>query len=260
MMEFSGLLSESVLLDLIDLANESIQPILEMQQKMHNSDIEKNLKDDRDDELRKQLGLSTSIDAPAAEPEGAEFETKANQMYDEAIAFVDSRLGDVTLRLFGARPEEDESLTEDSAVGIHSEDKDGALFRKVIRGRRETIIKEEIERLLAEFEPSNSELSTEYHGLLQSNKSVLEELASTIHSKLLRKAMTDASIQYKSRADGRGTSATIGSNTIRPLSMEVPALPDAVHGSALFTRGESSTYENQVGTNLCCRKKIRICL
>ena len=249
MMEFSGLLSESALLDLIALANESIQPILEIQEKMRNSKIEANQKEDQDDELRKQLGLAieideskSSIDALVAESE-SDLETKANQIYDEAFAFIYSRLHDATLRLFGAHPgaadEKTKSLTENGTISIHSEDKDGTLFRKVVRGRRETIIRNEIERLLAEFEPSSSELSTEYHALLEANKSVIEELASTIHSKLLRKAMTHSSIQHKSRADGRGTGETSGSNTIRPLSMDVPALPDAVHGSALFTRGET---------------------
>ena len=254
MMEFSGLLSESMLLDLIGLAHECIQPIIKTQEnmlKLSNSEKhEANQKFQDDNVLRNQLGLpiekeeSKSTIATFSEPiEESEIENKANQIYDEAIEFVDSRLRDASLRLFGVRQREDDEQkqcpTETENASIHSEDRDGALLGKFVRGRRESLVKEEIGRVLTQFEPSDLQLSKDYHKLLHHNKSIIQTLGETIHSKILREAMKDSSIKYKCRADGRGSDSTSGSNTIRPLSIDVPALPDAVHGSALFTRGET---------------------
>jgi polyribonucleotide nucleotidyltransferase len=254
MMEFSGLLPESMLLDLIGLAHECIQPIIKTQENMLNlSNSEKdeaNQKFQDDNELRNELGLaiekeeSNSTIVTFSEPiEESEFENKADQIYDEAIEFVVSRLRDASLRLFGVHPgdevEQTNRSTKTENIAIHSEDVDGALLGKFVRGRRESLVNEEIRRVLAQFEPSNSQLSKDYHKLLHHNKSIIQTLGDTIHSQILREAMKDSSIKYKCRADGRGSDATSGSCTIRPLSIDVPALPDAVHGSALFTRGET---------------------
>ncbi|OEU09504.1 hypothetical protein FRACYDRAFT_194953 [Fragilariopsis cylindrus CCMP1102] len=171
MMEFSGMLSESQILELIQFAHECIQPVIKTQEanSKRMSIINKEQQNNQhshhqsDIELRKQLGLDTIevvVDSAATIPNNKQ--------------------------------------TKENNVKIHSEATDGMLLGKVLRGRREHLVKEEI------------------------------------------KPMKDASIQYKSRADGRGSdSTTNGCDTIRPISMDVPLFSDIVHGSALFTRGET---------------------
>ncbi len=251
MMEFSGMVSETMLLDLIGLAHESLHPILESQEKIRNSIDELSKKGQQDDELRQQLGLAIKSDDSTASTEPSsdsiednEFEIKAKEIYQEASDFINSRLRHATLRLFGAQLKNDtqkiNEVTKNGTVAIHSEEKDGKLLGKVVRGRREALVNEAIKDILTEFKPSDSELCTAYQKMLQHDKSILKTLGDTIHSKILRDAIAESSIVYKSRADGRGSDEIMnGSSTIRPLSIEVPALPNAVHGSALFTRGET---------------------
>ena len=229
MMEFSGMISEAMLLDLIGLAHESLQPIIKAQENVLHSIGEASKKYQQDHELREQLGLTIESDESKASTDPLsefikddEFEIKAKKIYQEASDFIDSRLRNVTLRLFGVEQLDDvekiNRTTENGTVTIHSEGTDGALLGKVVRGRREALVNEEIKRVLADFEPSDSELSKDYQNLLQHDKSIIETLGGTIHSKILRAAMKDSSIVYKSRADGRGNSTASGSNTIRPLS------------------------------------------
>lgn len=261
MMEFSGMLSESQILELIQFAHECIQPVIKTQEanSKRMSIIKKEKQKNQhshhqsDIELRKQLGLDTIevVDSAATIPNNKQtkehnVQNNANQVYDEAIEFVSSRLSNVLLRLFGAQLDDDEkdddvkSNSSDVKVKIHSEATDGMLLGKVLRGRREHLVKEEIKRILLHFRPSDPKLSKDYHNLLNQDKSIINILGDTIHSQMLREAMKDASIQYKSRADGRGSdSTTNGCDTIRPISMDVPLFSDIVHGSALFTRGET---------------------
>lgn len=249
MMEFSGILSESRLLELIRLAHDSIQPVLKAQKRMLKNQKKPQQYQD-DNELRKQLGIAIEEDFSNSttqlspeQTEQREYRKKANEVYKEAAEFVNFHLRDVVLRLFGARIEENSEHVDRSIehrkIAIHSEEKDGSLLGKIVRGRRETIVKHEIKRVLERFEPSDSQLAEEYRTLLEQKKSILSTLGDTIHSQMLREAMKDVSIMYKCRADGRGGNFSSGTDTIRPLSMDVPALPDVVHGSAIFTRGET---------------------
>ncbi|MGK3734478.1 MAG: polyribonucleotide nucleotidyltransferase [Bacillariaceae sp.] len=262
MMEFSGMLSEPQILDLIQFAHECIQPVIKTQEEHSKrmSTIKKEQQKNQhhnhqsDIELRKQLGLDTIIEVatvPAAivpnnkQTEENESQNNANHVYDEAIKFVTSRLSNVLLRLFGAQLDGDddgdtEEKFKDRKIKIHSEATDGMLLGKSLRGRREYLVKEEIKRILLHFKPSDPKISKDYHRLLDQDKSIINILGDTIHSQMLREAMKDASIKYKSRADGRGSDLTTnGCDTIRPISMDVPLFSDIVHGSALFTRGET---------------------
>jgi len=247
MMEFSGILSESRLLHLIRLAHESIQPVLDMQERITKFQESENCQDDN--ELRKQLGIAIETDdsnlttpGSSQQAEESECQMKANRIYDEANQFVNRNLRDAVMRLFGAKLEDAEEVhypVEGAEVKIHSEENDGPLLGKTIRGRKENIIKFEIKRLLRRFEPSDSQLAKEYRTLMEQDVSLNTKLGDAFHSQMLREAMVDASITQSSRADGRGGNNAAGSHTIRPLSMDVPALPDVVHGSAIFTRGET---------------------
>eukprot|EP00536_Pseudo-nitzschia_multiseries_P003342 jgi/Psemu1/252552/estExt_Genewise1Plus.C_510053 len=164
MIEFNGILPESRLVQLIRFAHDSIQPVLDMQERISRRQESEIYQDDN--ELRKELGLPLETD-------------------------------DLELAESISSPEVDHS-TKHREIKIHSEEKDGPLLGKVIRGRKENIVKSEI-----------------------------------------KQAMADASIAKNCRSDGRGGEFSAGSDTIRPLSMKVPALPDVVHGSAIFTRGET---------------------
>ena len=97
------------------------------------------------------------------------------------------------------------------------------------------MVHEEVQQLLSDFVSSDPQLQ-DVLGESDSTKSVLSD---AIHSQLLKKAMHKAAVECGCRADGRGSVSGHGHNTIRPLSIEVPALPEVVHGSALFTRGET---------------------
>mmetsp|Transcript_9564 Transcript_9564/g.10989 ORF Transcript_9564/g.10989 Transcript_9564/m.10989 type:complete len:1011 (-) Transcript_9564:405-3437(-) len=260
MMEFSGMLPESQIFDLIRFAHECIQPVIQIQEEkcklMNTVKIERKKSQQHyfqsDTELRKQLGLDTQVVADVSSVKATtttttapnnqmgenEIYNKANQIYDEAIELVKYRLTNTSLRLFGVQPDDDNlknssdiyTKKEDRKITIHSEATDGMLLGKAVRGRRENLVNEEIKRILRK----------EYHSMLHHDKSIINILGDTIHSQMLREAMKDASIKYKSRADGRGSkNSTNGCDTIRPLSMDVPVFSDRVHGSALFTRGET---------------------
>jgi len=254
MMEFSGILPESRVLDLVWLAHECIQPIIKTQENILNlSDSEEDETKQSLDEnfLRKQLGLEAreveskpTSDCTSSEiAKENEFQTVANQIYDEAFGYVNCHLRDATLRLFGVqsenRVEKNTNIMEKMDIALHCDETDGALLGKVFRGRRETIVYEEIKRVLMQFDPSSSQLSEYYRELLHRDKSFIKVLGDAIRSQLFRQAMADSLTKYNCRADGRGSASNNGSCTIRPLSITVPALPDTVHGSALFTRGET---------------------
>jgi len=166
--------------------------------------------------------------------------SKAGTIFDEAYEVVREKLWDVALRLFGVESKDASLDVELSVVTIYSEEEHGPLLGKVIRGRREKLVHEEIEHLLVAFEPSDENLSREYRDLLRRDNTIVSALADSIQSRLFKEAMQEAAIKYNCRADGRGRLASSGGcETIRPISVQVPALTDVVHGSALFTRGET---------------------
>jgi polyribonucleotide nucleotidyltransferase len=105
-----------------------------------------------------------------------------------------------------------------------------------MRGRREGMILREISSLVKEFlnQPELVELE-DWHDKDMDVDWLQKKVANT----LLRRALMLSSTQYGTRADSRGESLEQGWNTVRPLRVQVPALPMAVHGSALFARGDT---------------------
>lgn len=250
MMEFSGMLTEPQLVELIQVAHDCIQPLLDIQQATEDSADVGDDQESVDAALRAELGLDSVVLGPDekvgssfCDSEGGDQAlSMADQIYDEARGHVKSELKDVALRLFGVQPEracDPSARTVGTNAAIHSEDALGPLLRKGVRGRREHLVREEIKRLLVRFRPADLDLSDKYQALLKQDPSIVNVLADVIHSGMLRDAMQESAIKYRCRADGRGGRQGDGCTTIRPLSIEVPALPDVVHGSALFTRGET---------------------
>jgi polyribonucleotide nucleotidyltransferase len=235
MMEFAGKLSESHLTDLITKAHDSIQTRLRIQQSTLSGLASSPLNDDSDDMLKQALGLSSSPanmkrdDSIAKESE--EIKTTIDDIFNDAYQYCEKHAGEAALRLFGVASSIERS--EATTVSIYSEEQNGPLLGKALRGRREHLVHEEIHRLLREFIPSNKEIATVFQSLTKDDSSILTILADAIGSRILKKAMQEAAIKYGCRADGRAN------KKIRPVTAEVPALPDIVHGSALFTRGET---------------------
>ncbi|KAL3909157.1 MAG: hypothetical protein SGILL_008199 [Bacillariaceae sp.] len=242
MMEFAGQLVESKVMELIEMAHTCIQPRIEMQLKA-NAGVDKKAATENDEEIRESLGLGKIANEETRSDSSFKIfkigsqdllRLRAIPIYDEAYKFCKQKLGDVPLRLFGvptkATPA---SSTRNSGISIHSEEVNGPLPGKAARGRREHLVHEEIRRILQDFLPSGQEFLELYQAMLVDDDSVRSALSDSIGSRLLKEAMQQAAVKYGCRADGRNT------NTIRPLAMDVPALPDVVHGSAVFTRGET---------------------
>ena len=239
MMEFGGSLSEAQIVDLIALAHGCIQPLLDTQMKTIKLS-KKQFADDKDDStLRAELGFlrdSTTLKDDDNELDQNDNQIKAKQILEQATKYCKDYLESASLRLFGVADNSIEAITESQAAKIHSES-DKSLLSKHVRGRREQLFRAEIEKLLHSFQP-DSALLEDYAHILHQGHGVIGDLADAIHSEMLREAMKEAAKRYNSRADGRGKSGD-GCYSIRPLSMEVPALPDTVHGSSLFSRGET---------------------
>jgi polyribonucleotide nucleotidyltransferase len=246
MMEFSGMLPEAKLVDFIALAHRCIQPLLDTREKTALL-AKKDHGDDMDDEaLRVALGLPSNAEITTSGDNSEESELnekKAMQIFDQAKELCSERLSEASLRVFGVTAgassvDNNSGATMPRNPKIHSKDSH-PLLTKSLRGRREHLFRQEIRKILQEFQPDDSTLTAEdYAVILQQGDAILNDMADTIHSELLKEAMKEAAIRHGSRADGRGGPGD-GCLTIRPLSMEVPALPDVVHGSSIFTRGET---------------------
>jgi polyribonucleotide nucleotidyltransferase len=249
MMEFSGRIPKAQLVELIQLSQGCIQPLLDAQKEMKKN--EENAmaalnRDNDDDALRISLGLlpkkeTISLDSLGTEEQDGTCEEEARLILQQAIDFCREHLQDAALRLFGFNANEKPSEPSKSRhIVIHDTSKQKLLLSKSTRGRREHLVRLEIERLLLEeFGPVSKLIPIDnFRSRLQDESTLLGSLSDVVHNKLLRSTLYEAAHSFGCRADGRG-SGDNGSTTIRPLSMTVPALPDAVHGSALFTRGET---------------------
>lgn len=248
MMEFSGMLSESQLSSLVQIAHLRVREILE---KMSDSasqiasqhpDLDNHADDDA--KLRSELGFSSAdVDTDETKKEdGHRSEAKSGELFHSALMFCKENLKDASLRLFGvddpSSMQSANTLKKNESAHIHS-DKGRQLLTKSIRGRREKLFRDEIKRLLKQkFEPA-ADVQEEYAILLEKHDGLFSELVDSIHKILLSEAMGESSVLYKDRADLRGNPTGQGCYAIRPISTETPALPGVVHGSSLFTRGET---------------------
>ena len=245
MMEFSGMLEESQFFNLITEAHNSIQPLLDTQEKIIQRMNEAKAKEqDIDDEaVRSELGLP-SLEAPdgsesTLQSKQAEGNQKAaERIFQEALQFCSEQLSESSLKLFGYsgdKEKKSKSIPGDDRPQIHSNDKQKPLLSKTMRGRREHLFRVAVQSVLDEFLRHNKEFAS----CLENDPSLMNALADAIHSILLQEGLNSAAINHRSRADKRAQGTPFGCHTIRPISLEVPALPDVVHGSALFSRGDT---------------------
>ena len=234
-------ISEDVVADLLRISHASIQNLIDEQ--MADNEAVGDGPTPSDSDLITELGLKipAGISSPAELGADREFqELAAQSIIEEAFHFVSHKLRDSALRLFGKSFNsggKQESINSTTGVVIH----DGPpLLPKAIRGRREHLVRQEIWRLLKEeFVPEAAVLRSAYQNAILGDTSVLDILVSSVHERLLKKAMHDGAVKQGARGDGRAGPNHQGLLTIRPIETTVPMLPDVVHGSSLFSRGET---------------------
>jgi polyribonucleotide nucleotidyltransferase len=245
-------LPEEAWADLLHIAHATIQPLLDtveelqqLQLKSSNSppsqsgveSITSNTSVEEEEIwLRESLGLPP---APPGESntstrQGLDARTRQRRLH-QAVQFCEEQLGDAIQRLFGYTNEVPSTLPEQRKVNVAYIHQGQNLLSKTMRGRREQLILREISSLVKDF-LNQPELELEdWHEKSRHVDWLHQKVANT----LLRRALMLASTQYGTRADSRGPSAGQGWKTVRPLRVQVPALPIAVHGSALFARGDT---------------------
>lgn len=245
MMEFSGMLQESRLMNLIDLAHTRIQVLLDKQEKVITAMEKVEIENIDDEALRRELGLPPGVESSALTPDDStsnqnhENQQAVELIFQEAVSFCSERLLTSSLKLFGFSGEhaaaEQDTVTDDAKPQIHSNTDDNPLLTKSLRGRREHLFREAVFSVLNDFiAHSKQDIS-----FLENDTSLMHDLADAIHSLLLHEGLNTAAIEYKCRADKRANATLLGCKTIRPISLTVPALPDIVHGSSLFSRGDT---------------------
>lgn len=97
------------------------------------------------------------------------------------------------------------------------------------------MIQNEVTRLLIdEFEPQNPDVAASYRAALSagSNSVFINTVRDHIHERLMQYGFGDAALKGF-RSDGRSP------NAVRPVSAAAPIFPDCVHGSSIFSRGET---------------------
>jgi polyribonucleotide nucleotidyltransferase len=189
---------------------------------------------------------SPAVDQITAE----ERQQRRQEQLREAVKYCRERLGATPVhRLFGVRditidtPSSTRKDNTTDPVFLHKDPEE--ILSKSHRGHRETIMQQEIVRLVNAYLVSSGFVSTSADEDGNVNSTLLDETdRKWLHQKviylLLRHALWETSSLYGTRADGRrGIHIGQGWKTVRPVRLTVPALPDAVHGSALFARGDT---------------------
>ncbi|GKY97292.1 hypothetical protein MPSEU_000687600 [Mayamaea pseudoterrestris] len=105
----------------------------------------------------------------------------------------------------------------------------GNLLSKSFRGARETVMQNEVKRLVNDIADELGYTLTPF------DRSWLYD---EVIKKLFEGALWASVSDYGARADQRGKPGA-GWKTIRPIQSQPAALPDTVHGSALFARGQT---------------------
>ncbi|KAL9180681.1 LOW QUALITY PROTEIN: hypothetical protein ACHAXT_011134 [Thalassiosira profunda] len=232
-------IAEGSVVSTLRLAHEAILPIIEKQEDLRETytqevELMAQEKDEglmTDEEVAQLLGLD-SFGAASTVSEGPFADVDGMAIVDEANAFVWSRLEDVAMKLFGCSGGQSKSLASYDSARIH----EGSLLSKKVRGRRENVLQAEISRLLREeFMPNDERLAGVYRAAIREGEGseCLVKLSHHVHECTMKRAMAECAAR-KRRADGRP-----GLNVVRPISATAPIFPDSVHGSALFSRGET---------------------
>jgi polyribonucleotide nucleotidyltransferase len=183
---------------------------------------------------------------------------------NDVVTYCNTYIGPVLDRFFGYDGKNNNNstnrITLDSnniatsptnhSVQVHS---GSDLWTKQQRGIREQIVTNEIYHLLDEYSMLEEKRSHDDRGddplivnndtnaINKNNGSILKNksIREIVRDYLFRTGLYRATSQYGTRSDGRGNPRQDGWCTIRPIQLQVPALPDNVHGSSLFARGDT---------------------
>eukprot|EP00978_Attheya_sp_CCMP212_P016364 scaffold42800_cov52-Attheya_sp.AAC.5 len=240
-------ISEVVVADMIRLAQSAIQPLIEAQRHLSPKTEEFD-----DYALAMDLGIPfvriEETNVHSATSDRSKQDILYRQVIEEAYEFIHEKLGPVALRLFGvddASTPNIKSYEKYAPASIHEEaSKTSPLVSKRMRGRREHLVRNEIRRLLREdFKTKDEESQLLTEDVLDSS---LNAMTDVIHGRLLRWALAKCTTTYRCRGDGRrenirnpSDEPSDGALVIRPIYLTTPIFPDVVHGSAMFSRGET---------------------
>lgn len=231
---------EAFLIKLLRVAHAALEPIFEVQTELVDAvDVAEEEQDEA--ELRQALGLPPleEDESHNKDADANKHDKDASRLFDEAYEYCQSQLKESSLRLFGYNRSGAEMDGDNTTEEVTIHPLDQPLLSKSIRGQREHLVFTEIERLLKDsFSPTQSE--AEYKTLVEEDSECISILARAIHNRLLKSALVETSTQHHTRGDERGgTGKSNPCRVVRPISIAVPALPDSVHGSAIFARGDT---------------------
>ena len=273
MMEWSSIhdsLPEDQWSGLLEVASAAVQPIIDTideLQMLQNDKHERSQLVDKPDgfvseedttalnaQIRASLGLPPldEIDTffmdedELSKDNGILNVVNRKELLPAAITYCREQMGETPLRsLFGVRSGGIPTRKDVSLQPVVAHRNPEEILSKRHRGRRETIMNQEIKRLVDEYLTdkagyifsSDDDTDDESIELPRFERKWLQQKVAYI---LLKHGLWETSFRFGTRSDGRrNIHVGQGWKTVRPLQMIVPALPDSVHGSAIFARGDT---------------------
>ena len=214
--------------------------------------------------LRLSLGLTNETDSSVKTNENDDaalaLETQQKEREEiirECLTVCEERLELPLYRLFGWTGDE-MPIRDLEAPPVLSQafpmdqNKEAELLHKNARGLRESIMQAVVESIVKDFISNESKRQGEDEEEIDE---ACKSVAGEVYHKLMQKFLWKAATRYGCRSDGRvprnqgfGIDSA-GWNTIRPIKVTVPALPDTVHGSAHFSRGETGVLVSHRSCN-----------
>ena len=255
---------------LLELASAAIQPIIDTIDELQLLQIEKHDQIDIVDkpdgfvsdedstaltaQIRASLGLpplddneTDSINEDTPDENNEEVaEVNQNELFLAATSFCREQMGTSPIHsLFGVRSSDTPPRKDVSLHPVVTHQNPDEILTKRHRGRRETIMNQEIYRLVDEYLIEKAgykfvgESETDDQRVILPD-SVRRWLQQKVAHVLLKHGLWETSYRFGTRSDGRRNKHLgQGWKTVRPVHMIVPALPDSVHGSAIFARGDT---------------------
>jgi polyribonucleotide nucleotidyltransferase len=257
---FSGAMPEDDLQKILEFAQASIQPYLETIEELQKLAPATTIDFDSEKiKLRSALGLPNLANKEAT-PTSSDSETEGDsdastagetaknyktrqELLDDVVPYCSLKLSPAIHKLFGYINHR--TSREEAVEPVFTHDDTKELLSKTSRGMKEQVIHEEIRRLvdeychdmLIEFASDGGKENTNANQMTERDRNWIYKEA--IY-RLIKQGLWETSIKYGTRADGRkGTKLGQAWKTIRPLTVKLPALPDCVHGSAAFARGDT---------------------
>lgn len=261
MLEYTAItapMPEDDLIRILGFAHQSIQPYLTTIEQLQEMSplVTVDFESERAS-IRKQLGLAS---LPAADKTDSEDSAdtdsstageniaprkKREEVLDDVVANCSKQLAGAINKLFGYTSHRTSREASPDTVYLHDTSK--ALLSKARRGLKEQVLHEEIKRqvddycneMLIEFVPNGAD-GSENEGTTSLSERDRNWIYKEAIYRLFRQGLWETSFKHGTRADGRkGTKLGQGWKTIRPLSVTLPALPESVHGSSAFARGDT---------------------